>query len=25
VAGDEIKIKLPAGPRNFEILDVKYG
>jgi transcription elongation factor GreA len=24
VAGDEIKIKLPAGPRNFEILDVKY-
>lgn len=24
VAGDEIKIKLPAGLRNFEILDVKY-
>lgn len=25
VAGDEIKVKLPAGQRTYEILDVRYG
>lgn len=25
VAGEEIKVKLPAGERNYEILDVRYG
>ena len=25
VVGDEIKIKLPAGERHYEILDIAYG
>ncbi len=25
VVGEEVKVKLPAGQRNYEILDVRYG